>query len=308
MGGWPALPPYADWAATANTVQLWTQVIGKVRLTLTPWLNHSWHVALYPTARGLGTSPIFSDGEPFELDFDFVDHRLVLTRAAAPATGFALEPMSVATFYARVMALLAEAGIAVDIDTMPNEMPDAVAFPDDETHRSYDAAAIHAFWRSVVQATRVFGLFRTSFLGKASPVHFFWGSFDLAATRFSGAGAPRHPGGFPGLPDDVTVEAYSHQESSAGFWPGDDAHEAAFYSYAYPAPDGFRDAAVAAPGYWDDKLGEWLLDYAAVQAAPDPDAVLLAFLDQTYRAAATLGGWDPALDCGLGQPGVPRPV
>lgn len=308
MTAWPALPRFADWADTARTLQLWTQVVGKVRLTLTPWLNHSWHVALYPTARGFTTSPVFHVEQPFELAFDFVEHRLVLTRADGPTTGFALAPMSVATFYRRTMALLSDAGLAVAIDTMPNEVPDPVAFPDDEAHRSYDAAAVSAFWRATMQAARVFGQFRTGFLGKASPVHFFWGSFDLAVTRFSGARAPRHPGGFPGLPDDVTAEAYSHQESSAGFWPGDVAHEAAFYSYAYPAPEGFRDAAVTAPGYWDDQLGEWLLDYASVQAAADPDAVLLGFLDQTYRAAAQLGGWDPALDCDTGRPGVPRRV
>lgn len=279
-----------------------------MRLTLTPWLNHSWHVALYPTTRGLGTGPVFHVEQAFELEFDFVDHRLILRRAGAPDTGFPLAPMAVAEFYRRTMALLADAGITLAIDVLPNEVPDPVAFPDDEVHRSYDAAAMHDFWRAVMQAARIFGRFRTNFLGKASPIHFFWGSFDLAATRFSGHPAPRHPGGFPGLPDDVTVEAYSHQESSAGFWPGDADHEAAFYSYAYPSPDGFRDAAVPAPAYWDVNLGEWLLDYAAVQAAPDPDAMLLGFLEATYRAAATLGRWDPALDCGIGVPGVPRPV
>jgi len=305
---WPPLPRFGAWADTVRTVQLWTQIVGKVRLTLTPWLNHSWHVALYPTARGLSTGPVFHVEQTFELEFDFVAHRLVLRRADGPDTGFALAPISVAEFYRRTMALLADAGIAVVIDALPNEVPEPVAFPDDEAHRSYDAAAMHDFWWAVMQATRVFGQFRTNFLGKASPVHFFWGSFDLAATRFSGHPAPCHPGGFPGLPDDVTVEAYSHQESSAGFWPGDDAHEAAFYSYAYPSPDGFKGAAVPAPAFWDVKLGEWLLDYAAVQAAPDPDAMLLGFLESTYRGAATLGGWDPALDCGLGAPGVPRPV
>lgn len=305
---WPPLPAYADWAATVRAVQLWTQIVGKVRLTLTPWLNHSWHVALYPTARGLGTGPVFAGGRAFQLDFDFVDHRLVLTRADGPATGFALGPMSTADFYGRTMALLGDAAIAVAIDVMPNEMPDPVAFPEDTARRPYDAAAAHAFWGAVMQAARVFGHFRTNFLGKASPVHFFWGSFDLAATRFSGNPAPRHPGGFPGLPDAVTVEAYSHQESSAGFWPGDAGHEASFYAYGYPAPPGFSDAAVPAPAAWDAGLGEWLLPYAEVQAAADPDAMLLGFLEAAHAAVARIGGWDPALDCGLGVPRVPRPV
>ena len=305
---WPALPRYADWADTARAVQLWTQIVGKVRLSLTPWLNHSWHVALYPTPRGLGTGPVFHVERPFSLDFDFVDHRLVLSHADASASGFALGPMPVADFYAAVMALLDAAGLAVSIDTTPNEMPDGVRFPDDRAARPYDAAAMHAFWRATLQATRVFALFRTNFLGKASPVHFFWGSFDLAATRFSGAGAPRHPGGFPALPDAVTREAYSHQESSIGFWPGDAAHEASFYAYAYPSPDGFKDAAVPAPAAWDTALGEWLLPYAAVQASADPDALLLGFLEATHAAAARLGGWDPALDCRLGVPRVPRAV
>ena len=308
MTAWPALPGFADWAETSRAVQLWTQIVGKVRLTLTPWLNHSWHVALYLTPRGLGTGIIHHAGGPFELEFDFITHRLVLRRSGGPDTGFALAAMSVADFYARTMALLAGAGIAVAIDTLPNEIPDGTAFPDDIAARPYDAAAIAAFWRALVEAHRVFTLFRTDFLGKASPVHFFWGSFDLAATRFSGRRAPLHPGGFPGLPDPVTQEAYSHEESSAGFWPGDAGHEASFYSYAYPSPEGFKDAAVAAPAVWDAALGEWLLPYAAVQTAADPDAVLLTFLQSTYRAAADLAGWDPSLDCGLGVPRIPRAV
>ena len=305
---WPVLPAFADWAETSRAVQLWTQIVGKVRLTLTPWLNHGWHVALYVTPRGLGTGIVHHAAGPFELEFDFADHRLVLRRGGGPDTGFALGPMSVAGFHAKVTDLLAAAGLAVVIDPQPNELPDGVAFPDDHAARPYDPTAIHAFWRSLVEAHRVFTLFRTDFLGKASPVHFFWGSFDLAATRFSGRTAPRHPGGFPALPDDVTREAYSHEESSAGYWPGDAAHEASFYSYAYPSPAGFRDAAVAAPAIWDAKLGEWLLAYADVRAAADPDAVLMAFLQSTYRAAADLAGWDKALDCGLGAPRVPRLV
>lgn len=306
---WPQLD-YAQWRDTQQTLHLWTQVVGKVRLSLSPWLNHGWQVPLYVNARGLGTSAIHAAAGMVEIDFDFVDHRLVIRTSEGPERGFALEPMSVASFYGKVMDELRAAGVTVAINAMPNELPDAIRFPDDKVHASYDADAVHRFWRALLQVDRIFRMFRTSFIGKCSPVHFFWGSFDLAVTRFSGRPAPAHPGGFPGLPDSVTREAYSHEVSSAGFWPGNDTYpNPAFFSYAYPTPAGFADAIVE-PGeaVWIDALGEWLLPYEAVRTAADPDAALLAFLDSSYRAAADLSNWDPDLECGIGVTGVPRAV
>jgi hypothetical protein len=306
---WPLLD-YAAWRDTAATLQLWTQIVGKVRLALSPWLNHGWQVPLYVNARGLGTSAIHAAGGLLEIDFDFVAQRLVVRTSEAAEAGFALEPMSVATFYRRTMAALESVGVHVAIDVVPNEVANPIRFPDDDTHAAYDAGAAHTFWRALIRADRVFRLFRTAFLGKASPVHLFWGSFDLAVTRFSGRPAPLHPGGVPGLPDAVTREAYSHEVSSAGFWPGSDAYpRAAFYSYAYPSPDGFAAAGIEPPqASWAAAMGEWLLDYDVVRTAADPDATLLRFLETTYRAAADLGHWDPALDCALGVPGRPRAV
>ncbi|HEX6019323.1 MAG TPA: DUF5996 family protein [Burkholderiaceae bacterium] len=306
---WPRLN-YADWRDTAATLQLWTQIVGKVRLALSPWLNHGWQVPLYVNARGLGTSAIHAGRRIFEIDFDLADHRLVVSTPEARERGFALEPMSVASFYRRCMAELDAAGIRVTIDVMPNEVPNPIRFPDDELHASYDAAAANAFWRVLVQAERVFRLFRTSFLGKSSPVHFFWGAFDLAVTRFSGRPAPLHPGGIPGLPDAVTREAYSHEVSSAGFWPGDERYpDAAFFSYAYPTPQGFAQAQVEpAPAFWSDPMGEWLLPYEAVRTAADPESALLRFLQTSYRAAADLAGWDRGLECEIGVPRRPRAV
>jgi hypothetical protein len=306
---WPALP-YPAWSDTALTLQLWTQIVGKVRLALSPWLNHGWHVPLYVDARGLGSSAIHSPAGPFEIGFDFVAQRLVVRSAWAAERGFALAPMSVARFHERLMDELAALGIDVRIDPMPNEVADPVPFARDEVHAAYDAAAVHAFWRALVEVDRVLRIFRTSFLGKSSPVHFFWGSFDLAVTRFSGRAAPLHPGGIPGLPDPVTREAYSHEVSSAGFWPGSTAHpEPAFYSYAYPSPAGFAEARVAPAGaHWSAAMGEWLLPYEAVRHAADPDAALLRFLESTYRAAADLGHWPAELECETGVPRRPRPV
>lgn len=306
---WPVLD-YAAWRDTGATLQRWTQVVGKVRLALTPWLNHGWHVALYVTARGLGTSAIHVGSGAFEIEFDFVAHRLVLRTSSGLDRGFALAPMSVADFYRRVMAELAAAGIEVAIDRVPNEMPEPIPFPDDTVHATYDRDAAHACWRAMVQVDRVLHLFRTSFLGKASPVHFFWGAFDLAVTRFSGRAAPLHPGGIPFLPDAVTREAYSHEVSSAGFWPGSDAFpEAAFYSYAYPTPAGFASARVEPGGArWSEAMGEWLLPYEQVRANDDPDATALRFLESTYGAAASLAHWDRALDCAVGIARRPREV
>ena len=306
---WPVLD-YAAWRETGATLHRWTQVVGKVRLALTPWLNHGWHVPLYVGARGLGTSAIHVGGEVLEIEFDFVDHRLVLRTSNGPERGFALMPMSVADFHHRVLAELAAARIEVAIHPAPNEVEDPIPFAEDTVHAAYERAAAHACWRALVQVDRVLRLFRTSFLGKASPVHFFWGSFDLAVTRFSGRAAPPHPGGIPHLPDAVTREAYSHEVSSAGFWPGSDAFpQAAFYSYAYPSPPGFAEARVE-PGdaRWSKEMGEWLLPYESVRAAADPDAAALRFLESTYRTAADLARWDPALDCAPGVVRRPRPV
>src|SRR5579862_5306817 len=306
---WPDLA-YQSWRDTAVTLQLWTQIVGKIRLTLTPWLNHSWHVPLYVTSRGLGTSPIPSGRESFEIDFDFIDHRLGVRTSQGGERLIALKPQSVSEFYRQLMSLLRELGIAVSIHEMPNEIADPIPFSRDDTHHSYDAAAVHAFWRVLVQADRIFKQFRSGFLGKASPVHFFWGSFDLAVTRFSGRSAPPHPGGVPGLPDAVAREAYSHEVSSAGFWPGNDAFpNAAFYSYAYPEPTGFRDRAVPGGAYFNDELGEFILPYAAVRQTADPDGIVLDFLSKTYQAAADAGRWDRAqLECLLGIAGRVRPL
>jgi hypothetical protein len=306
---WPSLP-YAEWRDTALTLQLWAQIVGKVRLSLTPWLNHGWQVPLYVTARGLGTSPIPADGELLEMEFDFTAHRLLCRTSRGEERVLTLRPRTVAEFYDRLTRLLAELGVEVSINPMPNEVTDPIRFPEDDRHASYDADAAHAFWRALIEVDRVFKLFRSGFLGKASPVHFFWGSFDLAVTRFSGRAAPPHPGGVPGLPDRVTREAYSHEVSSAGFWPGNDAFpQAAFYSYAYPEPPGFRHRSVTADARFDATLGEFILPSDAVRAAAAPDALLLDFLDTTYAAAADCGAWDrAALECPLGSPGAPRPV
>ena len=305
---WPELP-YAAWRDTLQTAHLWVQIVGKIRLTLTPWLNHSWHVPLYVTARGIGTSPMPIGEESLEIDFDFISHRLAMRTSRSDEASFALAPMSVAEFHNRIFARLRDLGVAVAIDDRPSEMANATRFALDHAHASYDPAAMHRFWHALVQADRVFKLFRSGFLGKASPVHFFWGSFDLAATRFSGRTAPRHPGGVPGLPDAVACDAYSHEECSAGFWPGNDAFpRAAFYSYAYPEPTGFRDRPVPGASF-DTTLGEFILPYDTMRTAADPDAMLLDFLAATYAAAADCGKWDrAALECPLGAPGKVRPL
>ena len=307
---WPELR-FAEWRDSGATLQLWTQIVGKLRLALSPWLNHGWQVPLYVSARGLGSSAMHvGGGRLVEVEFDLVDHRLVIRSSDAAKRGFALAPMSVAAFYRRFMAEIAAIGIHVAINLRPNEVADPIPFPEDETHAAYDPAAVHTVWRALVQADRVFRHFRSGFLGKASPVHLFWGAFDLAVTRFSGRPAPPHKGGIPGLPDIVTREAYSHEVSSAGFWSGSDAYpQAAFYSYAYPAPAGFDAAPVEPAGaVWSTEMGEWLLPYEAVRSADDPDATLMRFLQTTYRAAADLGRWDSALECALGEPGRPRMV
>ncbi len=289
---WPALS-IADWAETAKTLHLWTQVVGKIRLEQTPWTNHSWHVALYPTARGLTTGPVAFGGDIAELAFDFVAHQLLIQRASGTTRHVSLRDRSVADFYAAVMAELAQLNLACTIHRIPSEIADAIPFDEDHEHHHYDPEYANRFHRALLQVHRVFTEFRARYTGKVSPVHFFWGSFDLAVTRFSGRPAPTHPGGVPNFPDWVAAEAYSHEVSSAGFWPGGDAADAAFYSYAYPSPDGFADATVKpAEASWSSELGEFLLPYEAVRSASSPDTVLLDFLESTYAAAADAAHWD----------------
>jgi Family of unknown function (DUF5996) len=306
---WPELT-YQNWRETLITLQLWTQIVGKIRLALTPWLNHGWQVPLYVSSRGLGTSPIPAGQEILEMEFDFIAHRLMLHTSRGTERSLVLAPRSVAEFYRELMSQLYDLGITVAIHELPNEVADPIPFSKDNRHRSYDATAVHEFWWVLIQADRLFKKFRTGFLGKASPVHFFWGSFDLAVTRFSGRRAPLHPGGVPGLPDAVTREAYSHEVSSAGFWPGNDAFPtAAFYSYAYPEPVGFRDRGITPGASFHAKLGEFILPYETVRRAPDPEHLVLEFLSQTYEAAADAARWDRAhLECRLGVPGLVRPL
>jgi len=308
---WPELP-FAAWRETRDTLHLWTQVVGKIRLALAPWLNHSWHVALYVTARGLTTSPMPWRGGSLEIEFDFIDHVLWVRLSDGRFRQLILRPMMVAEFYADLFIALVELGVDISIRTMPCEIPNCTPFDQDSLHAAYDRDYANRFWRVLLAAHEVFSHFRTGFLGKASPVHFFWGSFDLAVTRFSGRRAPLHPGGVPHLPDAVAQEAYSHEVSSAGFWPGGGGpvEEAAFYSYAYPAPEGFAAAKVTpAAAFFAKELGEFILPYDAVRGAPDPDAALMGFLQSTYEAAAKLAKWNrKALDCALGAPGKVRAI
>ncbi len=307
---WPELP-YAAWHDTAATLHLWTQIVGKVRLARTPWLNHSWHVPFYVTARGLSTSLIPDGSRAFDIEFNFAAHRLEIQVSDGARREIALRPRSVAEFHAEVLAALAALDIAVEIDDFPCEIPGATRFASDRAHAAYDAGYANRFWRVLVQTERVFALFRTSYLGKCSPVHFFWGSFDLAVTRFSGRRAPLYGGTTPGVARAVMQEAYSHEVSSAGFWPGGSgADDASYYSYAYPTPEAFREQAVRPEGaYFSEDLGQFLLPYDVVRRAPNPDAALLAFLESTYQAAAESAGWDrTALECPRGIPGIPRPA
>lgn len=308
---WPDIP-YPAWRETCSALHLYVQIVGKYRLARTPWINHSWHATLYVDARGLTTSTI-PDGPTggIEIALDLIAHELIGRSADGAVERFALEPMSVADFHARFRALVRALGGNPAFHGRPSEIPDAVPFAEDHAPRPYDADAVTRFHRALVQVDRVLKRFRTSSIGKVSPVHLFWGSFDLAVTRFSGRPAPLHPGGIPALPDAVTREAYSHQVSSAGFWPGGGAIDfPAFYSYAYPAPDGFAQARVAPDAAsFNTDLGEFILPYDAVRTARDPDAALMAFLESSYEAAASLGGWDrDALDCELGEPRRPRPL
>ena len=305
---WPDLS-FASLASTADTLRLWTQIVGKARLARTPWLNHSWHVTLRVSARGLTTGLIAHDAVGFEMEFDFIAGALIIRVTDGGESRVPLQAGTVADFYAAVLQALSSLGVETKIDGAPNEVADPIPFARDTRQRPYDPAAAKAFWLALIQIDRVFSRFRTRFLGKCSPVHFFWGSFDLAVTRFSGRRAPPHPGGVPNLPDRVAREAYSHEVSSAGFWPGGGGvDEPCFYAYAYPAPDGFAAAPVSPAGArFDPGLGEFILPYEVVRTAPDPDAALIAFLQSTYEAAARLAHWDRAtLDCGEGLPGVAR--
>jgi hypothetical protein len=292
---WPALP-YEAWSDTLATLHMWTQVVGKVRLVQSPWVNHSWHVTLYVTVRGLSTSPIPYGTRTFEMEFDFIAHRLAIRTDEGRADHIPLEPQPVSAFYARLMAALAALDLPVKIYAKPNEVPEAIPFAQDEIHRSYDRDYASRFWRVLVQADRVLKVFRSRFAGKCSPVHFFWGGADIAVTRFSGRPAPEHPGGIPNMPDRITREAYSHEVSSCGFWPGGGPIAyPVFYSYAYPEPAGFPKAPVHPAGaFYTPEFREFVLPYDEVRLAASPDDTLLEFLQTTYDAAATLAVWDRA--------------
>ena len=292
---WPSLP-FAEWKETAATLHMWTQIIGKIRLTQTPWINHSWHVTLYVTSRGLTTSPIPHEFHTFEIRFDFIDHELRILKSDGATRILKLQSQSVAKFYDAVTKALNDLELPVKINMLPNEIENPIPFDRDEEHRSYDPEYANRFWRILVQSDRVFKEFRSRFCGKCSPVHFFWGSFDLAVTRFSGRPAPPHPGGVPHLPDEITREAYSQEVSSLGFWPGNASVPAPiFYSYAYPEPVGFAAAKIRpVAASYEPKLREFILPYDAVRSAESPDELLLDFAQSAYDAASTLAGWDRA--------------
>lgn len=288
MNPWPALP-YEAWKDSYAALHMWLQIVGKVRLAQSPWVNHQWHVTLYVTARGLTTSPIPHGTRVFQIDFDFIDQRLVVSTSDGTTRTLALEAQAVAVFYRKVMAALDELGVPVRISKKPNEVPHAIAFDEDDVPRAYDPDYVQRFWRALVQADRVFKIFRARFRGKCSPVHLFWGAADLAVSRFSGRAAPEHPGGIPNMPDRLVREAYSDECSSCGFWAGGERYpQPMFFSYAYPEPPGFKDAL---PLY-EPALGEYVLPYEAVRTASSPDDVLLQFLQSTYDAAANLARWD----------------
>ena len=291
MSAWPALP-VAEWSPTRDSLQLWTQVVGKVRMARTDVMSHWWNVPLYVTARGLTTTLVPAGERGFQIDFDLLGHNVDVLVTDGSRRTIRLMPMPVADFYRQLMGVLDELGLATPVWTMPVEIPGAIPFDVDHTHVAYDAAQATRFWQALVQMDRVLEQFRARFLGKVSPVHLFWGALDLAVTRFSGRPAPPHPGGAPNCGPHVMHEAYSHEVSSAGYWPGPDG-EGVFYSYAYPEPPGFRDADPGvAEATYDEALGEFILPYGVVRTANDPDAVLLHFLQATYEAAADAARWD----------------
>ena len=288
---WPLLR-VADWVETRGTLHMWTQIVGKIRLAHAPMVNHWWQVALYVSARGLTTSAIPYPSGTFDVEFDFVDHRLHIRTSEGEARSVGLRSRPVAEFFTETMAALAELGIEADFQPRPNEVEPSIPFAEDFEHASYDPRAAHLFWRQLIQAERVMSRFRSYFVGKVSPVHFFWGAMDLACTRFSGRTAPPHPGGAPHCGDWVMVEGYSRELSSCGFWPGG-GEEGAFYAYAYPEPEGFADFPVGPAGaHYSEENGQFLLPYEAVRTAADPDQALLTFFRTTYEAAAERGSWD----------------
>ncbi|MFL6709070.1 MAG: DUF5996 family protein [Massilia sp.] len=308
QAAWPSFAGL-DLKPTTDTLQLWSQVVGKIRLMTTPWENHSWHVPLYLGASGFGTGLMLAGSRAISLQFDLLEQRLRLHTSEGVNDAIPLQAESVASFYKATMAMLGRAGIELELRPLPCEIADSVAFHEDHAARAYDAELAQRYWRAMLQVQRVFQRFRTRFIGKCSPIHLFWGSFDLAVTRFSGRPAPLHPGGAPHTPNSVMQEAYQQEVSSAGFWPGGGgAPTPCFYSYAWPAPAGFAEAPLARPGYFDSTLGEFLLPYEAVAASPDPDQVLLDFLQQSYEAAAMLAHWDRAvLERAEGPIGTPPP-
>ena len=306
IGDWPSVP-FAEWQMTAAALHLYLQIVGKYRLARSPWVNHSWHATFYPTLRGLTTAMIPDGDGGIEVEFDFREHAVIGHAGNGKTAKFALESMSVADFQRQFAEMIGSLGGDATIHGSPNELPDPIPFARDTATRPYDADAVARFHRALVTVSNVFQEFRTGFCGKVSPVHLFWGSFDLAVTRFSGRRAPLHPGGIPNLPDDVTQEAYSHEVSSAGFWAGGGpVDDAAFYSYAYPGPAGFAEAKVIPDAaYFDNDFGEFILTYDAVRTSPDPAATLMSFLESTYAAAAELGNWDRSLECPRGLKGEP---
>jgi hypothetical protein len=292
---WPAIP-LEEWRDTYATFHMWTQIIGKIRLRSAPWVNHSWHATMYVTPRGLTTAAMPHGEASFQLDFDLVDHQLIVEKSDGAIFRMQLESQSVADFYADLMDALRRMDLEVKINGKPNEVENPIPFATDTTHHSYDAGRVNRFWRALVQSDRVFKTFRGRFIGKCSPVHLFFGALDLAVTRFSGRRAPLHPGGIPNLPDSVTQEAYSHEVSSCGFWPGGGAIAyPAYYSYAYPEPHGFANARVKPnDAFYSQDLKEFIIPHDAVRKSSDPDATLLAFLQSTYEAAADLASWNRA--------------
>ncbi len=292
---WPAMP-LAGWSDTRDTLHLYLQVIGKIRIASDPPTNHWWNSTMYLTARGLTTSLMpHPTGPAFQIDFDLVDHELIVDTVAGRRGTLTLEPRSVADFYLEVHGLLDDLGVATDTWPVPVELPDAIPFLEDHQHASYDPEAVHRFWRALVAMDLVFKRYRAEFVGKSSPVHLFFGAMDMAVTRFSGRRAPEYTGVVPNCGPHVMLEAYSHEVASCGFWPGEPGEEGTFYAYAYPEPDGFRSARVEpAEARWDDTLGEFVLPYEVVRTAEDPDETLLSFLRSTYVAAADAGHWDRA--------------
>jgi len=311
IGSWPALP-LEQWNPTRDTLHRWLQIVGKTRLALAPPVNHWWHVTLYLTARGLTTSPMPYDSGSFEVELDFLAHELLIRSSDGSEAALPLRPQSVARFYEEYTRLLHSLGLKVRLRPVPSEMEDELPFPEDERHHSYDAEQARRCWEILALAHGVMQRFRGRFIGKCSPVHLFWGAFDLACTRFSGRPAPVHPGGVPHLPDRVVREAYSHECMSVGWWPGTPGGpvaEPAFYAYAYPEPAGCPEVVVRpTAAYYHPELREWLLPWDAVRSSADPDADVMAFLQSTYEAAARSANWDRSLECAMGEAGVPRPI